>query len=114
MIPQVKRVHGSRKPDEFDDNIIQYEVINTGYVKDLSSFTMQEEYCLQAKASVNFWANKAQYQTALKIAERTLNAHLYGDMYAEIHKTRLAVSNGDRKAAFAAIDAMERILESKR
>lgn len=71
----------------------------------------KRQWFLEAKVSVTFWANKAQYNDARKIAERALKARLYEGVLMEIHNARLAVSNGDKREAWSALDRMQKIVD---
>ena len=66
-----------------------------------------EEYLLRLAIEVTFWANKAQYSSARKIAERHLAHVLYGGALAKIAALRSAISDGDRDAAMAACSDLE-------
>ena len=66
-----------------------------------------EEYLLRLAVEVTFWANKAQYGSARKIAEKHLAHVLYGGALAKIATLRSAISDGDRDAAMAACEDLE-------
>lgn len=72
-----------------------------------------EEYVLEAKIRVFFWANQAQYHSQRVIAERALVARVYADILADIPELMLAISNGDKHEAMEAATRIKRTLERR-
>ncbi len=100
-----------KRDDEFGrESVLEISDGRTGEVKPYS-LDANEEWFLEAKVSITFWANRAQYSHAREIAERALKARLYEGVLMELHNARLAVSNGDRREAYAALDRMHRIVD---
>jgi hypothetical protein len=96
--------------DEFVSDIISVTSGETGRIRD-HEIDANQEWFLEAKVAVTFWANKAQYQTAREIAEKALMAELYSDVLVELRMARLAISNGDKIEAFKVIDRIQNIIE---
>ena len=100
-----------RRMDDFGrDSVIEINAGETGATKPYR-LDANQEWFLEAKVSITFWANQAQYSGALRVAERALKARLYEGVLMELHNARLAVSNGDRREAFAALDRMQAIVD---
>jgi len=82
--------------------ILESSLINTDETRGI-----QFEHILQVKIGVSFWANTAEYETALKIAEETLARRIYGDAHRLIHEMRQAIMDGDAKRALSVCALME-------
>jgi hypothetical protein len=72
-----------------------------------AGFTTQSRHVIRAQLGAEFWANKAQYETALKIARRALVQRIHGPVLNLIHELRFAVYNIDTEHAMELIDRME-------
>lgn len=99
-----------QRRDEFVSDIISVTSGETGRIREYE-IDANQEWFLEAKVSVTFWANKAQYQTAREIAERALMAELYSDVLVELRLARLAISDGNKIEAFKVIDRIQKIIE---
>lgn len=108
-----RRRTGMQRYDEFDTPAA-YDV-HCGATGEMRPDTLDrnEEWQLSATLCVTFWANQAKFDTAVKIAERALSHRLYGDVLSELYQLRLAVSNGDRRAAYIVIDRLQNTMEGK-
>lgn len=69
-----------------------------------------EEWLLEARVWVKFWANPAQIHDAQKIALRALYAGIYQEILRELPRLRLAISDGTRPLAFSICDKMESLM----
>ena len=99
-----------RRRDDFAAVTVDWIEGKTGEVRDFVT-SENQEWFLEAKVGVRFWANTDQYPRAREIAERVIMAQIYEDMHVELRNMRLAISNGDRLEAFAVVDRMQRIIE---
>ena len=98
---------GRRRIDDFRDPPFTVEYGKTGNINDPQNLATNEEWHLTAKVRVTFWANKAQFHDAMKIAERALIARLYEDIIIELPELRLALSDGNRRAALEIFGRIE-------
>ena len=71
------------------------------------SFSSQHEWELMARIRVTFRANRAQFESAQRTAMQYLLHLLYDDVLREIPSLRMAISDGDRRAAYQACDRIE-------
>ncbi len=55
------------------------------------------EFTITLKVGASFWANQAQYQDALKVAEKVLLQRLHGKLFGIADAIRSAVYSGDAK-----------------
>jgi hypothetical protein len=94
--------------DEFS-NVIQCFSGETGKVRDYTP-DRNQEWFLMAKIQVTFWANQAQRNDAENDARRALMHYLYSDVLCELAVLRMAVSAGDRRKCFAALDQIDKTL----
>lgn len=78
-----------------------------GYVENLKG-----EFILKCTLAINFWANHEEFYTARQAAKKTIAYRLYGDIPIEVQNARFAISNGDRDAALAALNAIEKYITS--
>jgi hypothetical protein len=69
-----------------------------------------QEFYLEARLTVTFWANRAQYECARELAETVLVHRLYGDILGELSELKLQISNGDRGASMLAVSRLEQKL----
>ena len=97
---------GMRRYDEFREPVLSVDCGKTGEVRPYTR-DANEEWHLTGTVRVTFWANKAQFSDAIKVAEKALIARLYADVLAELPELRLAISNGDRRSASAVLDRIE-------
>jgi hypothetical protein len=74
---------------------------STGEIK---SAPMLEEWQLQARATVRFWATPETFADARRCAEVQLASVLYVDVLSGLTKASAAVWDGDRHAALRALD----------
>lgn len=89
---------GTQRMDDFREPPFTVECGTTGKIRP-DTLDANEEWHLTARVGVTFWANKAQFHDAMKVAERALIARLYEDVLAELPELRLALSDGNRRAA---------------
>ena len=97
---------GYARYDEFESPTLAMTYEPTGNVRPYQ-LDANEEWCLFGNISITFWANKAQFEEATKLAKRALVARLYGDILVELPELRLALSDGDKRRAFAVCDRIE-------
>ena len=97
--------------DEFVKPLVYWNVGETGEVRDHTP-DRNQEWFLEATVRITFWANKAQYHDAARLAETALLHRLYEPVLRELHNMRLAISNGDKREAFAVVDRMAKIAEA--
>lgn len=97
---------GVLRPDEFREGVLTADYGKTGEVKPYT-LDANEEWYLTGTLRVKFWANKVQFDDALKIAEKVMIARLYGDILAELPELRLAINSGDRRDCFNVCDRIE-------
>ena len=57
--------------------------------------SVQERYVLELRIAVDFWANKAQRESAERIARRVIADAIYRDCAALVNRAMLSVSNGN-------------------
>lgn len=69
-----------------------------------------EEYRMEARIAVKFWANKAEFHDAKDIALRTLYAGIYAEVLQFLPRLRLAISDGSKADAFRICDLMESVM----
>lgn len=91
------------------DDFVSIGTIMTGNVKPFE-LSMNEEYRLEARIAVNFWANKAEFNDAKDIALRTLYAGLYAEVMQFLPRLRLAISDGSKSDAFRICNLMESVM----
>ena len=97
---------GNRRLDEFREPVLVVDYVKTGQIRH-DTTDSNSEWHLTATLCVTFWANNAQLSTAKKLAEKVLVARLYQDVLAELPELRLAISNGDRRAALRVCDRID-------
>lgn len=97
---------GMRRQDEFREDVLTVDYGKTGEIRPYT-LNANEEWHLTGTLRVTFWANKAQFDDAIKIAERAMIARLFGDVLAELPELRLAISNGDRRGCLSVCDRIE-------
>ena len=83
----------------------------TGEVRD-DTLDRNQEWFLRATVEMRFWANRAQYADAERIARRAMMHHVYSDVLMEIAQLRSAVSDGDRMKCYAIIDRIDSVLNA--
>ena len=105
---QVKST-GIRRVDEFRQPFLDVDLKRTDALLDHEPYA-NEEYALTATVRVVFCANRAQLESATRRAEKVLLSRLYDGVLSELQELRLAISNGDRTAAFAAAREIERVI----
>jgi hypothetical protein len=76
-------------------------------VEIISSGATQDKYMLRAELGTEFWANRAQYEDALKIAQRVMLQRIHGPVLNLIHELRFNVCNGKEFEALTVLDRME-------
>jgi len=72
---------------------------------------IQQEFYLEARICVTFWANQVQYEGAKKLAEQALVHRLYGEVLDDIEELRLQIQNGNRDACHHICNRMEARIE---
>lgn len=77
---------------------ISLDTRESGAISDYG-FASQKQYQMRLQVGCEFWANKAQYDTARKNAEKVLLHTLYGDILARLDSAVHAIYNRDEKAA---------------
>lgn len=89
-----------RRLDEFNCSDMSLTEAVTGEIGrwDRASFCAQDQYELSLKATVRYWANNAERDTARDVATRCLVHLVYKDMHPLIHELEMAVSDGNREA----------------
>ena len=100
-------------PDDFARNLVTYCLDTTGNVRDWTPDANQEWF-LEAKVRVTFWANQAQVRDAEKIAYRALMAGLYSDVLAELAYLRKAISDSDKSECYRLLDYIDDVLKGER
>ena len=104
---------GSRvRPDDFARNLVTYCLDTTGNVRDWTPDANQEWF-LEAKVRVTFWANQAQIRDAEKIAYRALMTSLYSEVLAELAYLRLSVSDGDKDECYRILGRIDNTIMGK-
>lgn len=100
-----KKSDGIRRMDDFrSPAFFEIETGQTGATRPGTDANTQ--HYLEAKVSVTFWANQAQYERARELAQQALVHRLYGEILGELSELRLQISNGDRRAAMEAVDRL--------
>jgi len=66
-----------------------------------------EEYELRAEIKTTFWANRAQYSHARRVAEKVLLHRIHERLLGATSELRHAIYNGDANSAIALCDAIE-------
>ncbi len=112
-----------RENTEIDKDIARYDdrflmphaVDSVEHLEPLGpvSFPYQFEHRLQLRLFVQFRANRAQYNEALKIAKTTMLHFLYRDALAEISAIRKYAMDGNRELIFAACERLEQAVGLK-
>src|SRR5699024_6806852 len=97
---------------DFREPAMTMQCKETGRLRE-HTINRNQEWVLEAKINITFWANSAQYDDAKAIAERELLAKIYGPARNALHRIRLAISNGDRRAAMAAVDFLQIEMEGE-
>lgn len=70
----------------------------------------QERYVLQATVGIEFWANRAELETAREIARRTVVSRLFQDVGMLLPNLKFAIYNGDRDEAMALVGKIEEVV----
>jgi hypothetical protein len=90
------------------DEFIRLDCTPTGEIRP-HEVSENEEYHLIATIVVPFWANRAQLNTAKRIAAQVVQQELYRDVLQELPRLRLAISNGDRTGAYVQCDRIKQV-----
>ena len=68
------------------------------------------EHIVYLKVGVNFWANKAQYNTSCELAKKRLLQIIHKDILGISDAIRSAVMSGDAKQALIYVDQINKHL----
>lgn len=99
--------HQIRNPYHFNRTpIVSVSVEEIGVAGD-NGFATVYEFALTGKIQVNFGANKAQYNDALRNAEKPFLARLYGDILPLTRECKRAIYAGDAEQALEALTRMD-------
>jgi len=102
---------GQRRVDEFREPMFSVESHKTDRI-DWNGLATREEWVLTGKIHVIFWANSDEYGHARKRAEEVLLSTLYEDVMRELPRLKMAISDGDRAAAFSAVSRIQDALSA--
>lgn len=96
----IRRVDGFNSRDFFT-----LEQGETGHMR--PGLDANQEFYLEARIVVTFWANQAQHDHARKLALQALAHRLYGDILSDLSELKLQISNGNRDGCMVVVDRME-------
>ena len=98
---------GEYRIDQFRPVSCRLDMESSGEIRP-GSMDKNERWVMQATVRVDFWANRAQLQTARSIALRAIAAKMYHDELGQLHQLRVAIMDGNADAAMLLVSKMER------
>ncbi len=103
--------HRQRNNDFKRLPIADFSVEQTGATS--PGLSCNTEHVIYLKIGVNFWANKAEYNTAFEIARKNLLQTIHQDILGVSDSLRSAIFSGDAKEALDYVDQLNEILGLK-
>ena len=97
--------------DPFAKSMLDIRCEPTGITRPM--IDRHTQYLLSAMVTVEFWANTAQYEGALKLARRRLIAEMYSDILVEIPRLMHAINDGNRDECFKIASRIKRTIEDE-
>ena len=91
------------------DDFVSIVTCATGNVKPYD-LPQNEEYRMEARVVVKFWANRAEFPDAQRIALHAIYAGIYAEVMQFLPRLRLAISDGSKSDAFRICDLMESVM----
>lgn len=103
----VDRQH--QRPSDFSEpvSLVTLNVAETGNMVSAGLATTFE-FALTAKLEIRFGANKAQYNEALKNAQKQMLIALYGDILPHVYACKSAIFAGDAAQALTMLGRIEK------
>jgi hypothetical protein len=84
---------------------VSFDLKDTGNINP-AGFATQQEYILTVTIGASFWANKAQYNDALRQARRVVLNTAYGDTLSRIDQAIAAIFHDDTETAIESLNAI--------
>ena len=86
-----------KQKEEWNDPILKCELTEDPYFEEPMGFGIKRLYIMSAKIGLEFYANGAQLERAVKEAKKTLASRLFGEALNITQEIRQAAMDNDEK-----------------